>query len=191
VAGAEDTMLPVQRVEMDSDDIDVSATIGHLYARHRPRVRRVAHTRISGSLRAAAAGAVNAGFVRMVGFDYQAHAEPVDWLLTGVISAGTVDVATGREQTSVTRGAALLFPLGAPFTVFGRGAAATVLRIPREAAAEMAEEHAGLPASELRFESMGAVSAAALGMFADIAAQAGVTPGRCSTPSAASTTPPR
>jgi len=108
VAGAQDMMLPVQRVEMDSDDLDVSATIGHLYARHRPRVRR--------------------------------------------ISAGTVDVATGREQTSVARGAALLFPLGEPFTVVGRGAAAAVLRIPREAAAEMAEEHAGIPAAELRFE---------------------------------------
>jgi len=166
VAGAEEMMLPVQRVEMDSYDLDVSATIGHLYARHRPRVRRIAHTRIIGSLRAAAAGPVNAGIVRMVGFDYQAHADPIDWLLTGVISAGTVDVATGREQTSVARGAALLLPLGKPFTIVGHGAAATVLRIPREAAAEMAEEHAGIPAAELRFESMDAVSAAVRGMFA-------------------------
>ena len=31
VAGAEDLMLPVRRVEMDTDDLDVSATIGHLY----------------------------------------------------------------------------------------------------------------------------------------------------------------
>lgn len=78
MAGAEDLMLPVQRVEMDSDDLDVSATMS-------------------------------------------------------------------REQASVARGAALLFPLDAPFTVTGRSAAATVLRIPREAAAEMAEERAGIP----------------------------------------------
>jgi hypothetical protein len=38
---------------------------------------------------------------------------PADWLLTGVISAGTVDVTTSREQASVARGAALLFPLAA------------------------------------------------------------------------------
>ena len=31
MAGVEDTMLPVRRVEMDTDDLDVSATIGHLY----------------------------------------------------------------------------------------------------------------------------------------------------------------
>jgi hypothetical protein len=77
VAGAEDLMLPVQRVELDSDDLDVSATLGHLYARHQPRVRRIA-------------------------------------------PAGT----TSREQVSVARGAALLFPLDAPFTVTGRSAAA-------------------------------------------------------------------
>jgi hypothetical protein len=40
VAGAEGLMLPVQRFEMITDDLDLSATIGHLYARHRPRVRR-------------------------------------------------------------------------------------------------------------------------------------------------------
>ena len=166
MAGAEDLMLPVQRVELDSDDLDVSATLGHLYARHQPRVRRIAPAGISGSLRAAAAGPVNAGFVRMVGFDYQARADPVDWLLTGVISAGTVDVTTSREQASVARGAALLFPLDAPFTVTGRSAAATVLRIPREAAAEIAEERAGVPAAELRFESLCAISAAVRGLYA-------------------------
>ena len=99
MAGAEDLMLPVQRVEMDSDDLDVSATMS-------------------------------------------------------------------REQASVARGAALLFPLDAPFTVTGRSAAATVLRIPREAAAEMAEERAGIPAAELRFESLCAISAAVRGLFA-------------------------
>jgi hypothetical protein len=111
VAGAEDLMLPVQRVELDSNDLDVSATLGHLYARHQPRVRRIAPAGISGSVRAA-----------------------------------------------------LLFPLDAPFTVTGRSAAATVLRIPREAAAELAEERAGIPAAELRFESMGAISAAVRGI---------------------------
>ena len=53
MAGAEDLILPVQRVEMDTDDLDVSATIGHLYARHRPRVRRLARARVDGGLRAA------------------------------------------------------------------------------------------------------------------------------------------
>ncbi|HET9966795.1 MAG TPA: hypothetical protein VFQ68_01085 [Streptosporangiaceae bacterium] len=48
MAGAEDLMLPVQRVEMDTGDLDVSATIGHLYTRHRPRVRRLARARVDG-----------------------------------------------------------------------------------------------------------------------------------------------
>lgn len=58
----------------------------------------------------------------------------------------------------------LLFPLNVPFTVTGRNSAATVLRIPREAAAEMAEERAGIPAAELRFESPCAISAAVRGL---------------------------
>jgi AraC-like DNA-binding protein len=51
-------MLPVQRVEMVTDDLGMSATIGPLYARHRPRVRRIARPRIDVGLRAAAAGAL-------------------------------------------------------------------------------------------------------------------------------------
>lgn len=132
MAGAEDLMLPVQRVEMNTDDLDVSATIGHL----------------------------NAGLVRMVGLEYQAQADPVDWLLTVAVSAGTVGATAGREQAIVARGGALLFPLGAQFTVTGRSAAAVALRIPLGAAADLAEENTGLPAADLRFESMGPVSAA-------------------------------
>src|SRR5690242_9874195 len=155
VAGAEDLMLPVQRVEMDTGDLDVSATIGHLYARHRPRVRRLARARVDGGLRAAAAGPLNAGLVRMVGLEYQAQADPVDWLLTAAVSAGTVGATAGREQAIVARGGALLFPLGAQFTVTGRSAAAVALRIPLGAAADLAEESTGLPAADLRFDLMG------------------------------------
>jgi len=169
VAGAEDLMLPVQRVEMDTDDLDVSATIGHLYARHRPRVRRLARARVDGGLRAAAAGPLNAGLVRMVGLEYQAQADPVDWLLTAAVSAGTVGATAGREQAIVARGGALLFPLGAQFTVTGRSAAAVALRIPLGAAADLAEENTGLPAADLRFESMGPVSAAVGGLFTQTA----------------------
>jgi AraC-like DNA-binding protein len=133
VAGAEGLMLPVQRFEMITDDLDLSATIGHLYARHRPRVRRIARTRVNGGLRAAAAGPLNAGLVRMVGFEYEAQADRVHWLLTAVISTGTVAVTAGREQAAVARGGALLFPLGAQFAVVGRSAAAgdTVAAIAR------------------------------------------------------------
>ncbi len=166
MAGAEDTMLPVRRAEMVMDGLDMSATIGQLYARHRSRVRRIAHTPIDGGLRAAAAGPLNAGLVRMVGFDYEAQADPVDWLLTGVISAGTVGVTAGRDQAIVARGGALLFPLGVQVAVISHSAAGLVLRIPLEAAAGLAEEQAGVPADELRFTSMGAVSAAACGLFA-------------------------
>lgn len=130
MAGAEDLMLPVQRVDMDTEDLDVSATTGHLYARHRPRVRRIARARVSGALRAAAAGPLNAGLVRMVGFEYEAQADPVDWLLSAVVSTGTVTVTAGRDQVAVTRGGALLFPLGAQFAAVGRSAAALALRVP-------------------------------------------------------------
>ena len=76
MAGAEDPMLPVRRVEMVTGDLDLPGALGQLYARHRPRVRRIAHAQADVSLRAAAAGPLNAGLVRQVGFEYQAQGDP-------------------------------------------------------------------------------------------------------------------
>ena len=166
MAGVEDTMLPVQRVETASDDIDVvTATISQLYARHRPRIRRIAHSPVDGTLRAAAAGPLNAGLIRQLGLDYTAEADPVDWLLSTVILHGAVTVTTAGEQADVARGDAILFPLGARFAVDSYDADVVALRAPLNAAASLAEERAGLPAADLRFESMAAVSAAARGLF--------------------------
>jgi AraC-like DNA-binding protein len=69
-------------------------------------------------------------------------------------------------EHAVARGGVILFPLTTPFTVDARSAGSAVLRIPVQAAADLAEEHAGLPAADLRFESIGAISDAARGRFA-------------------------
>ena len=140
MAGVEDTMLPVRRVEVASDDIDVvTATISQLYARHRPRIRRIAHSPVDGTLRAAVAGPLNAGLIRQLGIGYTAEADPVDWLLSTVVLHGAATVTTAREQADVARGDVILYPLGTPFAV------------------------------DLRFESMAAVSAAARGLFTQAA----------------------
>jgi transcriptional regulator GlxA family with amidase domain len=73
-------------------------------------------------------------------------------------------------EHAVARGGVILFPLTTPFTVDARSVGSAVLRIPVQAAADLAEEHAGLPAADLRFESIGAISDAARERFAQTTA---------------------
>ena len=82
--------------------------------------------------------------------------------------AGAEDLMLPVQRVEMD-GGALLFPLGAQFTVTGRSAAAVALRIPLGAAADLAEENTGLPAADLRFESMAPVSAAVGGLFTQTA----------------------
>jgi AraC-like DNA-binding protein len=170
VAGTEDPMLPVQRVDMITSDVDVvSAAIGQVFAQHRMRIRRDTRAPMDGCLRSAAAGPLNAGLIRQVGMDYQAQAGPVDGLLAAVVVRGTATVTSAREQVAATGGGTMLLPLNAEFTTDSRDIASLVVKLPWEAAAGLAEEHAGLPAADLRFESIAAVSETAGGLFAQTA----------------------
>ena len=57
MAGTEDPMLPVQRVDMITSDVDVvSAAIGQVFAQHRMRIRRDTRAPMDGCSRLRRAG---------------------------------------------------------------------------------------------------------------------------------------
>lgn len=78
-------------------------------------------------------------------------------------------MTSATEQVAAARGGVLLLPLDTQFTTASSSVACTLVKLPWEAAADLAEEHAGLPAADLRFESIAAVSDAACRLFAQTA----------------------
>jgi hypothetical protein len=83
---------------------------------------------------------------------------------------GTGTLTAARDQVRFTRGDVLLDPTGRPYTADTHDCPFAVLRVPRPAAAGLAEERTGLPAADLRFESIAPVSASARALWSHTAA---------------------
>jgi AraC-like DNA-binding protein len=75
--------------------------------------------------------------------------------------AGTGTLTAAREQVRFARGDVLLDPADRPYTADMHNCSFALLRVPRPVADDLAEEHTGLPAADLRFESIAPVSASA------------------------------
>ena len=155
-------VVPVQRIEMSTRDMGVIAElINQRYVEHRARFRCDDPGRVDAGARAVTAGLVEAAIVRYRGFEYHAEVSPPDDLLALVTLTGTGTLATAREQLDFTRGDGLLDPTDLPYTADMHDCAFAVVRVPRPVAGELAEEHTGLPAEDLQFESIAPVSALA------------------------------
>ena len=161
-------MLPVDRVEMATRDLDAIAELmSQLYAEHRPRFRCGDPGRVDGLFQSVTAGPLRAGVNRWRGFDYGADTSPVGDLLACVALDGGAAVTTRTEQVAVPPGHGFLFPVGAPCRAQARDGVVAAVRMPLEVAAGLAEERTGLPAADLRFESMAPVSDADGRMWAE------------------------
>jgi AraC-like DNA-binding protein len=158
--------IPVDRVEMATRDMDVIACLlSQRYVEHRASFRCVAPARVDAGVRAAAAGLLEAAVVRHRGFDYRALVGPPDDFIAWVALHGTGTLATAREQVHFTRGGVFLDPIDLPFAADLFDCAFALLRVRRQVVDELAEQHAGLPAGSLRFESIAPVSGAARGLW--------------------------
>ena len=82
-----------------------------------------------------------------------------------VTLSGTGTLATAREQVHFTAGDVLLDPIDLPYSAVMRDCAFALLRVPAPVAGDLAEEHTGLPATDLRFESVAPVSASARALW--------------------------
>jgi len=155
-------VMPVQRIEVTTRDMDVIADLmNQRYAEHRARVRCDDPARVDAGVRTVAAGPLDAALVRLQGFNYQAEVSPPDALLALVLLAGAGSMAFGRDQVSLARGDVMLDATDLQHTAEMHDSVVALVRLPRPVAAELAEEHTGQPARDLRFESITPVSAAA------------------------------
>jgi AraC-like DNA-binding protein len=116
------------------------------------------------------AGLLEAAILRYQGFDYQARVRPPDDFLGLLTLAGTGTLTAARDQANFTPGDVLLDPVDLPYTADMHDCAFAVLRVPRLVAGRLAEEYTGLPAAQLRFESIAPVSAAARALWSQTVA---------------------
>ena len=153
-------MVPVQRAEMITRDLDVIAElINQQYVEHQARFRCADPAWVDAGVRSATAGTLEAAVLHYRGFDYHARVSPPDDFLALVTLAGTGTLTAGGEQVRFARGDVLLDPTDRGYTADMRDCAFALLRVPRAVAGDLAEEHTGLPAADLQFESAAPVSA--------------------------------
>lgn len=156
-------MMSVQRAELVTKDMAmITELTSSMYVQHKARTRRIPEARPDASVRGAVAGQLRAGVVRIPGVEYEVESADSSGVAFGVVAIeGSGEVTAGRDCHRFTAGEAFMALPDRPYASRIRGVSAALLQIPMRVAGQVAEEMTGLPASELRFESMAPVSQAA------------------------------
>ena len=154
--------IPVKRVDLATEDMGLLvAALTRMYTEHRPYIRCPRSIRARAAMHTAWAGGLLAGRVGFDNFDYLARFDPPGDLLAGAALDGYGTLTTARERLDCGPGEVFLAPPDQPYAASLCSTRLALLKIPRSAPASLAEETSGLPAADLRFESMAPVSAAA------------------------------
>jgi AraC-like DNA-binding protein len=162
-AGAGPGMMPIERAELATRDMDqIADLIRQQYVEHRPRFRVVDPARAEASHRATAAGSLMAGCLRWQGVEYQlVNTQVEDALIGAVVLHGGGTLTTGREEVRLGPGDVHLASPSVLYDADLHECTFAVVQVPWAAATALAEEQAGLPAADLRFESLAPVTGAA------------------------------
>jgi AraC-like DNA-binding protein len=180
-------MTPVRRAEVATRHMDVLAdVINRQYVEHKAWFQCAARTRVDAGVRSAVAGPTEAAVLRYKGFRYHGQASPPEDFLGLVVLNGHGSFTRARERVHFTRGDALLLPSDQRFDADMDDCVFALVRIPERFVDLLAGEHAGLPATGLRIESMAPVSASACALWSRTAtficrqllgsAEAGISP---------------
>jgi AraC-like DNA-binding protein len=162
--------VPVERAELVSQDMDLIAElISQLYVEHRARFSCPDPSRVDGSVRSAAAGGLSACLMRYGGFSYEAEIDPHTDPHAVVVLHGDGVISTARGELYFTGGDAFLPPPALSHVTRMHDLGLALVQVPWAAAGRLAEEVTGLPAADLRFESMTPVSVARQETWARIA----------------------
>jgi AraC-like DNA-binding protein len=144
--------------EVRTRDRDVAAESLNLVIAHRPRMRFDDPDAVSVSLRTANYDGLGADAIRIGGAHYAGDIDPVDFLLAGLVIDGHGTVHGRDESADVARNDGFLYPAGVPFSAEWDRVTLASIRVPLTVVASAAEASTGLPAADLRFESMTPVS---------------------------------
>jgi len=152
--------VPVERAELVTKDMDLIADlIRRLYVEHAALFRCDDPARVDGEVCSATVDGLKAGLLRYCGFDYDAVLEPADAPTAVTVTRGCGTMTTAREEHHYTRGGAFMLPVDLTSATLLRDSGFALLRVPWPVARSLAEERTGLPATDLRFESVAPVSA--------------------------------
>jgi AraC-like DNA-binding protein len=144
--------------EVHTRDRDLGEVSLNRVAAHRARIRFDDEAAVAVSLRTANYDGIGADLMRMAGMHYTGAVEPVDFLLAGVVVAGHGVIHARDDDTTVPNHGGFLYPIGVAFTAEYHDAALATIRLPLAVIAPVAEAATGLPAADLRFESLTPVS---------------------------------
>jgi AraC-like DNA-binding protein len=162
-----DEMMPLQRVELVTQDMDLIAElIRDLHARHEATFSCPDPALVDGRVRSVTVGGLTASLIRYGGFTYFAKVEPVDSPAAVVCTGNSGIIATAREDLRLVRGDVFMSPADLPFTTAVDAGDYATLRVPWAAMGSAAEAVTGAPAADLRFWAMAPVSADRQRMFA-------------------------
>ena len=159
-------VVPVLRIEMSTRKMEeIADLINRLYVEHQARFRCAGPDGVDAGAQSVTAGLLEAAIVRYQGFDYHARVSPPDDFLGLLTLTGTGTLTTARERADFSPGDVLLDPVDLPYTADMHDCAFALLRVPRLVVGDLAEEYTGLPAADLRFESIAPVSASARALW--------------------------
>ncbi len=138
----------------------IAELISQLYVEHRARFGCADPSRVDGSVRSAAAGGLCACLMRYGGFGYDAHIGPQSDPHAVVVLQGDGVVCPARGELYFTGGDAFMPPPDLSHVTRMHNVGLAMVQVPWAVVGRLAEEATGLPAADLRFESMPPVSAA-------------------------------
>ncbi|GAA3455594.1 AraC family transcriptional regulator [Dactylosporangium matsuzakiense] len=144
--------------EVRTHDRDVAAESLNLLIEHRPRMRFADPAAVDVSLRSANYDRLGADAVRIGGAQYSGAVDAAAFLLAGAVLQGNGVLHRGRESIVLPRTGGFLYPTGVPFTADWDDVTLAIVRMPITEIAQLAEATSGLPAADLRFESVTPVS---------------------------------
>jgi AraC-like DNA-binding protein len=154
-------VVPVERAELVTQDMELIAElISQLHVEHRAHFRCADASRVEGTVRSATAGGLCASLTRYGGFGYDAHIGPDSDPHAVVVLQGDGVISPAREELYFTGGDAFMPPADRSHVTSMHDVGLAIVQVPSAVVGRLAEEAAGLPAADLRFESMPPVSAA-------------------------------
>ncbi|WP_432993536.1 AraC family transcriptional regulator [Dactylosporangium sp. CA-233914] len=147
--------------EVRTSDRELAAESLNRVIAHRARMRFDDPGAVDVYLRTANYDGLGADVIRMGGLHYAGTVDSADFLLAGLVVDGTGVVHGRRGHSSpVPRHGGFLYPVGVKFTAEWEDAALATIRLPIPPVAQIAEAATGVPAADLRFESVTPVSEA-------------------------------
>jgi AraC-like DNA-binding protein len=157
----DDGMVRLKRAELVTRDMDeIAETIRTLYVEHVATFSCPDPAHVDGVVRSVTAGGLNASMIRYGGFAYSADTEPAALPMAVVCTGNSGVIATKREDLRLARGDVFLVPADLPSVTAVNPGSYMALMAPWAAVTALAETSAGVPAAELRFGGMAAVSVA-------------------------------